>query len=215
MFVTQAHITSPPCVWIFSRKVAVFLQAGTKARGKQLGWSRSEEAGWNGMISWPKAIASAGRTCLHCSSCTALTPLIGLRMNHIFSPFPPMPHVTWSPCAQAGRWKPKTLLFAVMVLHGLNWPVKLQCSSSWALTEQPFCPPVPALCVPTQTHIHVFISLLLPGETLALGYLSLLLVDITKLSVLRGDALTFTPSYLYFKVPPPVFGNLKFLLVSY
>lgn len=57
-------------------------------------------------------------------------------------------------------------------------------------------PSASAVCVrmPVQTHIHLFISLLLPGETLTLGLLFLLLVDITKLSVLPGGALTFTLS---------------------
>lgn len=159
------------------------------------------------MISWPKAIANAGGTRLHCSSCTALAPLTRLRMIHIFSPFPPVPHVMWSPCAQAQN----SLLFAVMVFHGLIWPLKLQCSSVWALAEQPFSSPAPARCVPAQTHIHVFTSLLLP------------LLDIFPCCLWISPSLAcfmemllpllhLTPS---FKISPLVFCNFKFLLVSY
>lgn len=53
--------------------------------------------------------------------------------------------------------------------------------------------PLPPLCVPAQTHIDLFISLLLPGEMhawtsflVACGYLSL--------AYFLGHALTFTQS---------------------
>lgn len=158
-------------------------------------------------MSWPKAIAGAGRACLHCSSCTALTPLIGLRMNHIFSPFPPVPHVTWSPRAQAGRWKPKTLLFAVMVLHGLNWPVKLQCSSLWALAEQLFCPPA-LLCVCLHRPTSISSSPCCFQERP-------LLLDIFPCCLWISPSLVCFVEMLWallhltlsFKVSPPAFGN--------
>lgn len=124
------------------------------------------------------------------------------------------------PCPGWQMEKQDTRLFAVMVLHRLNWPVKLQCSSSSVLAEQPFWRPLQSLChccvcanACANAHLPL-ISLLLPGKTLAFWHLSFLLVDITKLSVLPGSALTFTlnPSL---KISPLVFGNFQFLLVSY
>jgi len=78
------------------------------------------------------------------------------------------------------------------------WSCNVQACQLWqsSLSGDPYSPSATAVCVrvPAQTRIDLFISLLLPGETLTLGHLFLLLVDITKLSVLPGGPLTFTQS---------------------
>lgn len=102
--------------------------------------------------------------------------------------------------------------------NGFSW-AHLACEAAVfkrvSFGRAAFLSPCPCCVCAAQTHIHVFISLLLPGDTLTLGHLSLLFVDITKLSMLHGDALTFTPSYPILQNPPLVFGSFKFLLISY
>lgn len=99
--------------------------------------------------------------------------------------------------------------------NGSSW-AQLACEAAVfklvSFGRAAFLSPCPAVCVPAQTHIHLFISLLLPGETLALGHLSLLLVDITKLGVLRGDALSFTPSYPVLQSLPSSIWQLKIFI---
>lgn len=100
-------------------------------------------------------------------------------------------------------WQMETqnsLLFAVMVLHGLSWPVRLQCE----LWQSSLSSPLPLLCV----CLHRPTSM----APLTLGYLSLLLVGITKLSVLHGGALTFTPSYPILQNPPSSIWQFKFFI---
>lgn len=162
------------------------------------------------MIAWPKAAASAVRACSHCSSCTAYSLFTELRIIHILFPFPPMPYVTWSACALAGRWKSKRLVYS----NGSSC-AQLACEvTTFKLVSfvrvaflETLRVPLPLLHVPAQSMPS---SLLLPREILTLGQLLCGLVYLTLRY--RCFDLYLNPAL---KSPPLVFGNFQFLLVGY
>lgn len=177
------------------------------------------------MISWPKAIASAVKACLHCSSCTAHTPFTELRIIRILFPSPLPPRAICNMNCLCPGWqmeKQDTLLFAVAVLHGLNWPVKLQCSSLAALAEQPFWRPLLSLCHCCECvyalckYTSISSSPCCFQERLShLNIFSCCLWISASLVYLLGvlwPLLCLNPSL---KFPLLAFGNFQFLLVSY
>lgn len=113
------------------------------------------------MISWPKAIADV-RVCSPCSSCRACTSFTGLRIIHTLFPFPPVPYVTSSACAQAdGKARQYSLYSNGSSWAQLAWEVamlKLVCSGR---PLQSFC----CCCVSVHVCTKAHPSLQLPAAS--------------------------------------------------